>query len=143
MMRRFEGRCHCGNISFVFQWPLDEWVIPVRACGCTFCTRHGGVYTSHPEGRLDAEIENPSAVNRYRFGTRTAEFFVCRRCGVVPFITSSIEETLYAVVNVNTFDAGDTVTFDASRTDFDGETIEGRLERRARTWIPEVRIDTP
>ena len=140
-MRKIQGACHCGNISFVFLWPAEGDEIPVRACSCSFCTRHGAVYTSHPEGRLDAEIKDLSAVNRYRFGTRTAEFFICTKCGVVPFVTSIVEGALYAVVNVNAFEPDDTIIFESATTDFDGENIGDRLERRARTWIPDVRIE--
>jgi hypothetical protein len=149
-MRRFKGGCHCGNMSFVYQWPDDESLpddsdvrIPARACGCSFCIRHGASYTSHPEGRLDAEIQDLSLISRYRFGTRTAEFFICRRCGVVPFVTSSIEGALYAVVNVNTIDPGGGISFAPSTADFNDEGVEDRLARRARSWIPDVRIVTP
>jgi hypothetical protein len=140
-MRHIKGGCHCGNISFVFLWPPGGAEIPVRACSCSFCARHRGTYTSHPEGRLDAQIEDLSAVNRYRFGTRTAEFFICTNCGVVPFVTSTIEGALYAVVNVNAFEPDDKITFDTATTNFDGEDVGDRLERRARTWIPDVRIE--
>jgi len=146
-MRRFNGGCHCGNISFVFQRPEDDILetggdarIPARACGCSFCTRHGASYTSHPEGRLDAEIRDLSLVSRYRFGTRTAEFFVCKRCGVVPFVTSTIDGALYAVINVNTTEPASGISFETSIADFDGEEVDDRLARRARSWIPDVRI---
>ena len=43
-----EGRCHCGNIRFALDWQPDPETIPARACTCTFCTRHGGVWTSYP-----------------------------------------------------------------------------------------------
>jgi hypothetical protein len=79
-------------------------------------------------------------VSRYRFATNTADFFVCRRCGVVPFVTSEIEGELFAVVNVNTFDAVDPTVFESSVTNFDGELREDRLARRARTWIRNVTI---
>jgi len=113
----------------------------VRACGCSFCRKHGGVYTSHPGGKLAARIERASQAERYRFGTETADFHICRACGVVPFVTSEIDGTLYAVVNVNSFEGDDEL--DSSPTDFDGETVATRLARRRRNWIPEVTIETP
>ena len=141
-MRRITGGCHCGNIRFAFDWPGAEGPIPVRACSCTFCTKHGGVYTSHPDGRLEAAVADSARVERYRFGTETADFHVCRTCGVVPFVTSTIEGTQYAVVNVNCFENVDRADLDRSVTDFDGETTGDRLARRKRRWIPIVRIDT-
>ena len=99
---RIAGRCHCGNIAFDLTWPDGGATIPARACGCTFCTKHGGVWTSHPAATLAVTVRTPEDVEPYQFGTRTAVFRVCRRCGVVPLVTSRIAEHDYAVVNVNT-----------------------------------------
>ncbi len=112
----------------------------MRACSCTFCTKHGGVYTSHPKGRLDVEISDESLLRAYRFGTRTADFHVCLCCGVVAFVTSNIEGIVHAVVNVNTFEKVNHSDLIRSVTDFEGETKEERLERRKRTWIPNVSV---
>ncbi len=135
-----EGKCHCGNIAYTLQWPGEGTTIPVRACSCTFCTKHGGTYTSHGNAERAAVIHDQSLVSRYRFGTGTAEFYTCSRCGVVPFVTSMIENTLYAVVNVNSFEGIDPACFTRAITDFDGETTESRLDRRKRNWIPSVTI---
>jgi hypothetical protein len=137
---RIEGKCHCGNITYVLHWPGAGTDIPVRACGCTFCTKHGGVYTSHRDAGLAAVILDAGLVSRYRFGTETAEFYLCSRCGVVPFVTSAIAGNLYAVVNVNSFEGIDPACFSRAVTDFDGETTESRLDRRKRNWIPSVTI---
>ena len=51
-----------------------------------------------------------------------------------------IDDRLFAVVNVNTFDATDPVCFTREVTDFDGESAESRLDRRKRTWIPRVTV---
>ncbi len=137
---RIEGKCHCGNITFVLHWPGAGTDIPVRACSCTFCTKHGGVYTSHGDAELAAVVHDAGLVSHYRFGTETAEFYLCSRCGVVPFVTSTIEDHLYAVVNVNSFEGIDPSSFSRAVTDFDGETTESRLGRRKRNWIPSVTI---
>ncbi len=135
-----EGKCHCGNIAYTLRWPDEGTTIPVRACSCTFCTKHGGTYTSHGEAELAAVFHDQALVTHYRFGTATAEFHICSRCGVVPFVTSTIEDTLYAVVNVNSFEGVDPSRFTRAVADFDGETTESRLERRKRNWIPSVTI---
>jgi hypothetical protein len=62
----------------------DPTEIPARACTCSFCTKHGGVWTSNPKGRLEVAVEDPRRVSKYAFGTRTAEFHICSRCGIVP-----------------------------------------------------------
>ncbi len=135
-----EGKCHCGNITYVLRWPGEGTEIPVRACGCTFCTKHGGTYTSHRDAELAAVVHDEHFVSRYKFGTETAEFYTCARCGVVPFVTSMIGDNLYAVVNVNSFEGVDPSCFSRVATDFDGETTTSRLDRRTRNWIPSVTI---
>lgn len=141
--RTIASRCHCGNISLEFHWPGDGPLIPVRACGCSFCTKHGGVHTSHPDGRVDVRVDAPDLVERYRFGHRTADFHVCKRCGAVPVITSMIDGELYAVVNVNCFEGVDRETLVASASDFEGENAQSRLDRRKRHWIADVTFDPP
>ena len=136
------GRCHCGRLSYEVYLPFDGETIPVRRCSCTFCRKHGAVYTSHPQGTLHAVVRGASADAAYTFATGTAEFHVCSNCGVVPFVTSEIEGTLRAVVNVNTFEGVDPGTFVESTSDFDGEDVASRLARRARTWIPTVTVRT-
>lgn len=134
------GKCHCGNVSFSLDWDPDPVEIPARACSCSFCRKHGGVWTSLPDGKLEVAIRDPALVSQYEFGTRTAEFAVCARCGIVPVATSRIDGRLYAVVNVNTFEDVDPSLFARESTRFDGEGTESRLERRKRNWIADVRI---
>lgn len=133
-----EGRCHCGNIAFSLRWEPDPDGIPARACDCTFCTRHGNVWTSHPEGRLQVRMAAPEAVSRYAFGTQSADFHVCMRCGVVPLVTSTIGGHVYAVVNVNTFDNVDPALLRPVPASFGEEAVEVRLERRRQRWIRHV-----
>ena len=134
------GQCHCGNIAFTLRWEPGPAAIQARACGCTFCTKHGGVWTSYPKGALDVTLKDPSLVTRYMFGTRTAEFHVCSRCGVVPVVTSRIDERLYAVVNVNAFEGIEPSLLHRAPASFDGEGTDSRLARRKRNWIADVRI---
>ena len=134
------GSCHCGNIAFRLDWRPDPAQIPARACDCTFCVKHGGVWTSYPEGSLDVAVRDPSRVTRYAFGTRTADFHVCTQCGAVPVVTSEIDGRLYAVVSVNAFDNVDRALLQAKPASFDREDVEARLDRRRSRWIPTVRF---
>ena len=134
------GKCHCGNIAFELEWEGDTAKIPARACGCSFCVKHGGVWTSNPRSRLAVTIRDPSLVSKYAFGSRTATFHVCSRCGAVPLVTSEIANQLYAVVNVNVFENVDQSRLHRAAVSFEGEDIESRLARRRRDWIADVRI---
>jgi hypothetical protein len=135
-----EGTCHCGNIGFRLTWEPDPERIPARACGCTFCQKHGGVWTSNPAGALRVTMRDPDGVSRYAFGTGSARFHVCSRCGAVPVVTSEIDGHTYAVVNVNTFDNVDASILERRATSFEGESVETRLARWKRNWIPDVKF---
>ena len=134
------GKCHCGNIAFELEWEGSAAEIPARACGCTFCVKHGGVWTSNPNSRLIVAIRDASLVSKYAFGSRTATFHVCSRCGIVPLVTSEIANHLYAVVNVNVLENIDQACILHATADFEGEDVESRLARRTRNWIADVCI---
>jgi len=134
------GRCHCGNIAFQLEWEGDPPAIPARACGCSFCTKHGGVWTSNPGSRLRIAIGDASLVSKYAFGSKTATFHVCSRCGAVPMVTSEIGNRLYAVVNVNVLENIDESWIHRITANFEGEDVASRLARRERNWIADVRI---
>lgn len=134
-VRQIHGSCHCGNIRFVFHRPGGDEKIPVRACSCSFCVKHRGVWTSHPEGNVELSEDDLAQVRRYRFGTETADFFICTNCGVAPIVTSEIDGADYAVVNVNCFDDVDPSELVESSTNFDGEGTDDRLARRQRNWM--------
>lgn len=136
------GRCHCDNVSFSLDWTPEPEAIPARACGCSFCVKRGGVWTSCRTGKLRVSVRDPSKVSRYAFGTKTAEFHVCAVCGVTPVVTSLIEGRLYAVVSVNALEgvpAG--LVQPATTVSFDGESEADRLARRKRGWIADVVFD--
>lgn len=133
-----DGSCHCGNVRFELEWPDSAPRVPARACGCSFCVKHGGVWTSHPAAKLRVTIADHAHVRSYMFGTKTADFHVCTGCGVVPVVTSEIDGRRYAVVSVNSFDGFDATLLDRSPASFDGEGTDDRLARRRRNWIGQV-----
>ena len=134
------GACHCGNIRYVLAWPDAAAGIAVRRCGCTFCQKHGGVWTSNRNAALRASVADRSKTTKYQFGTATADFYICSQCGAAPFVVSEIDGALYAVVNVNTFEDFDRSLLSESTSDFDGEATTTRLERRKNNWIADVEI---
>ena len=137
---RISGSCHCGNITFSLDWRPEPAEIPARACSCSFCLKHGGLWTSCPTGSLRITIRQPALVSRYSFGTRTAEFHVCSRCGVVPVVTSRIDGRLYAVVSVNAFQDVDPALLKRAAARYDGESESARLARRKLNWIADVEV---
>jgi hypothetical protein len=79
-------------------------------------------------------------VSKYAFGTETAEFHICSRCGVVPLVTSRIQGHLYAVVSVNAFEGVAPSLLRLTAASFRVESEDVRLARRTRNWIANVRF---
>ena len=131
------GRCHCGNISFQLTWQPNPVEIPTNACGCSFCIKHGGVWTTNPHGALKVTTEDAALVSRYAFSTRTTKFHFCSRCDIVPVVASRIDDRIYAVVSINAFEI-DSLLLRRASTNFDGEGTDSRLARRQRNWIADV-----
>src|SRR5262249_33825523 len=135
------GRCHCGNISFALDWRPEPSEFPARACTCSFCAKHGGVWTSCPTGSLTVSVKDRVRVSKYEFGTKTAEFHVCTACGVVPVVTSRIDGRLFAVVSVNVFENVEPALPRRAPATCEGENKQARLSRRKRNWIADVQFD--
>ena len=139
-MQTFKGGCHCGNISYVLEWPLEGGLV-LRECSCSFCTKQGVVYTAHPQASLSIVVRtvNPTS---YEFDTRTAYCDFCPKCGIYVYAHCTIDERKYAVLNANTI--SDFVAPTGIRVkDFQGETTDERLSRRSDTWIGTVSIEPP
>ena len=136
---KIHGQCHCGNIAFDLDWKSDPAEIPARACDCSFCVKHGGLWTSNPAASLDIAVRDRSRMTPYEFGTKTATFHICNACGVVPVVTSRIDDRLYAVVSVNAFEGIASERVRRAPASFGGEETDARLDRRKRNWIADVR----
>ena len=134
------GQCHCGNIAYTLDWKPDPTEIPARACDCSFCTKHGAVWTSVPDGDLRVTVRRPDLLHRYAFGTSTADFHICRECGGVPLVTCTVDGHVYAVVNVNTFDNLDSSLLQHRPASFSEEDVSSKLARRQANWIANVSI---
>lgn len=139
-MADYAGGCHCGNVRYVYVSSQAPEAWSVRRCTCTHCVRFGARYTSGPGTRLDVTVLYASLAQHYEFGTRTAQFLRCGKCGVMVLAASETDGRRIAVLNVNTLDDCETMDFVVTTGDFDAEDREGRLARRARNWIRDVSI---
>ena len=129
----FEGGCHCGNLTYVFEASAGLDVLGLRADMCSFCRAHGARNTSDPNGAMRIKIAEPELLERYRFGLRTADFLVCRRCGV--YIGAALEDKWFTV-NVNTFKQPPPPDAPIVPHDFDAEDVPTRIARRKARWTP-------
>jgi hypothetical protein len=137
-MQEFQGGCHCGNVVYTLRWPLDYSLVLAR-CSCTFCTKHGAIYTAHRNAILSVTVKDAGALARYKFETETAYCHFCARCHVYLFATSKIDGQEYAVINANSL-KDFVAPANIKVMNFEGETIASRLARRSRTWIGDVTI---
>ena len=136
--RQLRGSCYCGNIRFVFVTDKSDDELPRRECQCGFCVLHGRIATSDRDGELRIAIEAPENVSKFRFGHRTADFYVCRECGMIPVVTSEIDGATRGIVDVRMIECFAWSRSETSRHDFEGEEVDDRLDRRKGYWTGTV-----
>ena len=130
------GGCHCGNIHVRLRLSKPPQETPLRACACSFCRAHMTRTVADIAGHFTLSADDWSFVEPYRFGSRTADYMVCRRCGVyVAAICETVAGTR-AVVNINCLTDRAAFTQQPNATNCDGETEATRLSRRATHWMP-------
>ncbi len=134
----FAGGCHCGNLRVHLRLTLPPTEAALRSCRCSFCRAHATRTVSDPHGMFEVWADDWSDVEPYRFGTRTADYLVCRRCGVYIGAVGETPAGLRAVVNTNSLVGRDAFTQAPARPDHDGEETPARLARRAANWTPAV-----
>ncbi|SFP00623.1 Uncharacterized conserved protein [Mesorhizobium sp. NFR06] len=130
------GGCHCGAIRLRFETELDPARIEIRACQCSFCVRHGSRAAADPGGRLTILVEDGAKLQVYRFGLRTADYILCRECGVYVAAICGDGEHARAIVIVNALDERERFSREAVPVRYDAETREQRLARRRGAWMP-------
>jgi hypothetical protein len=129
------GACHCGAVRVLYRtrFPLGE--LRVGRCSCGFCRSHGARTSSDRGGMLEI-VERPPGALRYRFGLGTADFLVCRGCGVYVAAVIDVEGALYATLNVNVLDCREAFDPAPPIYHYDGETVAERRARRRARWTP-------
>lgn len=138
MSTEYSGACHCGAIGYAFRTgkPPREWTL--RACQCGFCRSHAVVTTSDPQGTLAFAARDPTALNRYRFGLNTADFLICRNCGVYIGALMESERGRFGIVNVHALRAPAVVVASATPREYGAESAAERNARRALQWTPVI-----
>ena len=138
-LHRYNGACHCGNIQLEFQSAREAGEFRPRSCDCSFCRKHGATYVSDPSGKLSLAIRDRRELNSYRQGSESADFIVCRTCGVLAAVVFSADGRLYAAVNAKTIENSEAL----------GQAVAvspwklGADEKRARwqeIWFADVSI---
>jgi hypothetical protein len=81
MLKTYQGRCHCGAVTFSAELDLTQ---SSYRCNCSICrrTRFWPAVASAERFRL---ITGEGDLTRYVFNTMKNEHFFCRHCGVRAF----------------------------------------------------------
>lgn len=136
MRIEYSGSCHCGAIGFGYHTAIEPREWSVRACQCSFCRAHDALSTSDPAGQLAFTAAKPGLLQKYRFGLKTADFLLCRECGVYIGAVIETPRGAYGIVNLHALrdrPAGLAATAPIS---YDGEDEGSRVSRREDRWTP-------
>ena len=135
------GGCHCGALRIEFESAIAPEAMEVRACQCSFCRKHASLAVSDPEGSVRLILQDPTVVQRYRFGLATADYLLCGRCGV--YVSAVIEEAgrHYAIVITNTLEGAERFSQTPMAVTYDAEDEAARRARRRAKWTPTAIVE--
>ena len=137
----YSGACHCEAIGFAYETAMVPAAWPIRACACRFCRTHGAATTSDPGGGLELVCRDAAQLMRYRFGLGTADFWLCRACGV--YLGAATNDGRFGIINTHAL-VDRSVTLPAPQTtSYEGETATARVARRQQRWTPIRAIRPP
>jgi len=131
----FRGSCHCGAIKATLAASKPARDLQVRACQCSFCTRHGAMSVTDPEGRATLEIARPQ-LQRYQFATNSGTTLLCATCGTYVGMILEDGDTIWSVINVRGLAIAEFSGRTPDAVVYDGETPEQRIARRKQRWTP-------
>lgn len=130
------SRCHCGALSASYRTALATSSWSTRLCQCAFCRAHGATSTSDPAGELTFAAAEPALLQRYQFGTRSADFLICRACGVFMGAVMTLDAGRWGVLNARTVQPIPSDLPPAQAMSYEGEASNARAERRTQRWTP-------
>jgi hypothetical protein len=139
-MHVVKGGCRCGNISYVAEFPKELHAYTPRACDCEFCKSHGAAYASGKDGMLALKIKNENEVDKYRQGSRIADFLICKNCGVLIGVYYEEGGRVYGAINIRSSEEyglfGDSKEMHLTELD-----DEERIKRWKENWFSGVVIE--
>lgn len=140
MTQVLAGGCHCGALRLSLHSAMAPAQTAPRACDCDFCRAHGAAWLSDADGELRLQVADAEALARYRQGSGSADFLLCRGCGVLVAVVFDDGEGMRAAVNFRCLErAGE---FAATQPVSPRQLPpEQRRDRWRRLWIPRVRIE--
>lgn len=142
-MPTHRGRCHCGAIEVELETPRAPEAQIIGACQCSFCRKHNVRAFSDAKSRVILTARDPGEVQPYRFGLRTADVIICRRCGVYIAMVLGDGIRTFSTINVDALDERARFSACPVPRDYAAETSKGRVERRRLQWCPTTLVNWP
>jgi len=132
----YTGSCHCGAIGYTYRSSTNPQQWSIRACQCSFCRAHDALSTSDPGGQIAFTAARPELLQKYRFGLKTADFLLCRECGVYIGAMIASAGGVFGIVNVHALLDTPANLAATAPISYDGEDVGGRVTRREERWTP-------
>lgn len=133
--RIYEGGCHCRALRYQLKTRREPLDWSIRACQCRFCRMHDALSSSDPEGCLKFRAD-AGTLQRYRFALQTADFLLCRVCGVYVGAVIETPSAAFGIINTHTLDDTFSDLAAVEPISYDNEDQGGRVNRRAERWTP-------
>ncbi|MCB2113024.1 MAG: hypothetical protein KDD85_05685 [Parvularculaceae bacterium] len=134
------GHCHCGRLTASFETQKTPRELGVRACQCEFCRRHGAVNVSDPAGKVVINAAEAD-IARYRFALRTADFLICKHCGVYIAAVIGEGDQIFSTLNVAGLRMNEFLEIEEQPMRYGAEDENARVDRRRLKWTPTRFID--
>jgi hypothetical protein len=135
-MPEYRGSCHCGAVGFLYRTDVEPEDWSIRACQCAFCRAHDALSASDPLGSLEFTAKDPDLLGRYRFGLKTADFLLCRQCGIYIGALIETEHGQYGIINTHALDEAPDDLSPTEPMTYDSEDTAARVSRREKRWTP-------
>ena len=132
----YSGSCHCGAIGFTYRTAIRPGRWSIRACQCSFCRAHDAMSTSDPDGELAFTAKRADMLQKYRFGLGTADFLLCRNCGIYIGAAINSPNGCFGIINTHALIEAPPQIADPLTISYDSENTEGRVSRRGERWTP-------
>jgi len=127
--------CHCGKLKASFETQKMPRELGVRTCQCDFCRRHGAVNISDPDGAVVVDAAERD-LHRYRFALRTADFLICKECGVYIAAVIGEGENIRSTINVVGLRMKEFLDIEEQPMQYGAEDVAARIDRRHQKWTP-------
>jgi len=133
-----QGQCHCGNVSFELLTEVSESDILPRACDCSFCQKHAAKNWSDADGKATIRIRDKRSLQKYIFALKTAEFYICKNCGVYIGAVLSDRDGMWSTLNLRLTPLHG---LQDSPAGYGSEKNDERISRRKNVWTPTTVVD--